>query len=269
MFLCWHGNCNAVPAHGNTARGKQQEYMTMASRHSTLTNGAIVAAIAKLNYAATPELVEQLSHTVVAGMRAGEVYLRVILAHMQSKLGRPRRGKQPPQEPVLDAVHEELYPSVLRGVGPAEMPDDERNGLANFARTMASTVRFFIRHGGDVRGLDVATVTKTGLRKMVTPETTADPIVGGSRAERAFLRAVEGVKRQVAAMARGDPLIARERVEAFMDELDDLLAALPTPPAAEATQPPAQDFGSTTTIVAGHGRGRSQPTQPAQLHRGA
>lgn len=231
----------------------------MATR-MTQTNGAIVAAIVRSNYAATGEQVEQLAHTVVSGLRAGEVYLRVVLAHMQSKLGRPRRGKQPPQEPVLDAVHAELYPHVLVGVGPAEMSDDERNQLANFARTMASTVRYFIRNGGDVRGVDISTVTKNGLRRAVTPE--AAPIEG-TRAERGFLRAVEGVKKSVAAMARGDPDNARQRVEQLMDELDQLLTEL----GGDEAQPDVG--GQTTTIVAGRtGVGRT-PTQPAQLHRGA
>lgn len=241
----------------------------MASRQ-TLTNGAIVAAIVRLNYAATGDQVEQLAHTVVSGLKAGEVYLRVLVAHMQSKLGRPRRGKQPPQEPVLDAVHKELYPHVLSGVGPVEMPDEERNSLANFARTMAATVRFFVRHGGDIRGLDVATVSKTSLRKAVEPEAATNPIVGGTRAERAFLRATEGVKKQVAAMARGDPESARERVNAFMDELEALLDALPAAPVAAPEVAPQDYGGQTTTIVGGRGAAHRAPTtQPAQLHRSA
>jgi hypothetical protein len=237
----------------------------MASRHTTLTNGALVAAIVRNNYIATGEQVEHLAHTVVSGLRAGEVYLRILVAHMQSKLGRPRRGKQPPQEPVLDAVHAEQYPYVLKGVGPDEMAEEERNSLANFARSMASTVRYFIRHGGDVRGLDVGTVTKTGLRKMVTPEDTAEPIVGGTRAERAFLRAAEGVKKQVAAMARGDPDNARERLEQFMEELDKLLNDLGE----------GEDIGGQTTTIVGanipppdRGVARTRVGVP-QLHRGA
>lgn len=236
----------------------------MATRHTrtqVLTNGAIVAAIVRSNYAATGEQVEQLAHTVVSGLRAGEVYLRVVLAHMQSKLGRPRRGKQPPQEPVLDAVHAELYPHVLIGVGPPEMVDDERNALANFARTMASTVRYFIRNGGDVRGVDITTVTKNGLRRAVTPEAKAP--VTGTRAERGFIRAAEGVKKAVAAMARGDPNKAREQLETLMDELDQLLTEL----GGDEAQPDVG--GQTTTIVAGRaGVGRT-PIQPPQLHRGA
>lgn len=229
----------------------------MATRH-TLTNGAIVAAIVKANYAATGEQVEQLAHTAASGLKAGEVYLRVVLAHMQSKLGRPRRGKQAPQEPVLDVVHKELYPSVLAGVGPEEISQDERNSLATFARTMASTVRFFIRHGGDVRSVDINTVTKNGLRKAVAPE-RAKPT--GTRAERAFARFTEGVVKSVAAMARGDPNGARERLEGFMEELEGLLAELP--------EAEADVGGQTTTIVAGRGGAGRTSTVPAQLHRGA
>lgn len=238
----------------------------MATRHTATrvaaTNGGIIAVIARANYAATGDQVEQLAHTVVSGLRAGEVYLRVVLAHMQSRLGSPRRGKHPPQEPVLDAVHTELYPSVLRGVGPEEMPQEERNSLANFARSMASTVRYFIRNGGDVRGVDINTVTKNGLRRAVAPE--RQPIVGGTRAERAFLRASEGVVKSIAAMARGDPANARERLEGFMDELDKLLAELP-----EAAEDQPDVGGQTTTIVAGRaGVGRPSAQAP-QLHRGA
>lgn len=234
----------------------------MATRHTATrvvaNNGGIIAVIARANYAATGEQVEQLAHVVVSGLQAGEVYLRVVLAHMQSRLGSPRRGKQGSQEPVLDAVHQELYPSVLKGVAPEEVPIGERNRLANFARSIASTVRYFIRHGGDVRGVDIGTVTKNGLRKAVQPKRAAPT---GSRAERAFLRATEAVAKSVAAMARGDPVGARERLEGFMDELEKLLAELP--------EAEADVGGQTTTIVAGRGGvGRTSTVAP-QLHRGA
>lgn len=234
----------------------------MATRHMTSTNGGIIAVIARANYAATGDQIEQLAHVVVSGVHAGEVYLRVMLAHMQSKLGRPRRGKQHPQEPVLDTVHAELYPSVLKGVGPAEMAQDERNRLSTFARSMASTVRFYIRHGGDVRALDISTVTKTGLRKLVQPEAAAP--AGETRAERGFRRAGETVLRAAGRLARGDPEAARQRVEQLMDQLETLLTELEPEGIA---QPDVG--GQTTTIVAGRpGVGRSS-TQPAQLHRGA
>lgn len=222
------------------------------------THLTIVATIAAANYMANASQVEQLAHMVSEGLTAGEIYLRVTLAHMKSRLGSPRRGKQPPQEPVLDAIHEELYPSVLKGVGPDDMPQNERNSKANFARSAASTVRFFIRGGGDVRAVDVATVTKSGLRKAVQPQAAEGE--EGTRTQRGFVTHAQALLSAAQRLARGDPEDARERVETLMDQLEKLLQELP---------PPAADVGgATTTIVAGRpGVGRG--TQPAQLHRGA
>jgi hypothetical protein len=224
-------------------------------------NGGIITVIARAHYAATPEQVEQLAHVAASGVHAGTAYLRVILAHMQSRLGRPRRGKQAEQLPVLEAIHAELYPSVLKGVGPDEMERAERNALATFARSMVTTVRRFIETGGDVRGLEVVTATKTGLRKATQPP--AEAPADESRMQRGFRRAGEGVLRAAHRLARGDPNDARQRIEGLMDQLETLLAELP----AESAQPDVG--GQTTTIVAGRsGVGRASTT-PAQLHRGA
>lgn len=224
-------------------------------------NGGILTVIARVHYAATAEQVEQLAHVAASGVHAGTAYLRVILAHMQSKLGRPRRGKQPEQLPVLEAVHAELYPSVLRGVGPDEMETSERNALATFARTMATTVRRFVEGGGDVRGLDVATATKALLRKAVEPQAKAP--ADETRVQRSFRRATESVLRAAGRLARGDPADARQRIEQLMDQLDTLLAELEP----EGAQPDVG--GQTTTIVAGPRSSGRTPSQPTQLHRGA
>lgn len=223
----------------------------------------VVAAIARAHFIATPAQVETLAHDVVAGMNADGTYLRVLVAHMQSKLGKPRRGKQPPQEPVLDAIHETLYPSVLKGVSNGEeITDAERNRRANFARSAASTVRAFIRGGGDVRGVDVATATKAGLRAAVAP--AAPSAEGLTRVQRGFVSAEQSVLRAAARLARGDPDDARERIDGLMAELEKLLNELGE---GEPAQP---DHGTTTTIVAGRaGVGRGTPATPAQLHRGA
>lgn len=224
-------------------------------------NGGIIAAIVRLNYAATGEQVEQLAHLVVVGQDADATYVRVVLAHMQSRLGTGRRAKAAPQEPVLDAVHDELYPSVLKGVGPEDMDQTERNRKANFARSAASTVRYFIRNGGDVRALDVATATKTGLRSAVQPRTPVRE--GATRAEKGFIRAAEAVRRTAIQLARGDPDTARQQLERLMDDLDTLLAELGKEPAA--AQP---DVGATTTMV-GRAGARSAPASAPMLHRGA
>lgn len=223
-----------------------------------MTNITVVAAIARAHFMATAAQVETLAHDVVAGQNADGTYLRVLLAHVQSKLGRPRRGKQPPQEPVLDSIHESLYPSVLKGVANGdEITDTERNRRATFARSAASTVRAFIRGGGDVRGVDVATATKAGLRKAVAPETPSTE--GLTRAQRGFSNAASAVLRTAQRLARGDPEDARERIDALMGELEKLLNEL------EAPEP---EHGATTTIVAGRAGAGRESTQPAQLHRG-
>lgn len=233
-------------------------------------NGGILGVIARANYAATGDQVEQLAHAVAVGLDAGTAYLRVVLAHMQAKLGTGRRAARSivPQEPVLDAIHEELYPHVLKGVGPEEMERDERNSRANFARTMASTVRFFIQHGGDVRALDVPTVTKRGLRRMVEPEAAAVP-EGASRALRGFITAREGLKRAVVRLARGDPEKAREEIEQLLGEYEQLLEELGKEPDKPAAAAPAPDHGATTTIVGRTFGSRSGGTVAPMLHRGA
>lgn len=227
---------------------------------ATRIGNGLIAAIIKAHFAATPEQVEQLAHNVVEGQHAAGTYLQVVLAHMQAKLGRPRRGKQPPQEPVLDAVHEMLYPAVLKGVGPDDLSQVERFRRATFARSAASTVRYFVRNGGDVRGLDVAKVTKNGLRKSVQPETP--PPEEETRAERSLRKAVDAIARSAQRLARSDPGAARERIEAAMDELDKLLESIPA-------EPQAANVGATTTIATGRpGVGRGAPAG-AMLHRPA
>lgn len=227
-----------------------------------MTNITVVQAIVKAHFIATLAQVETLAHDVVAGQNADGTYLRVLLAHMQSKLGRPRRGKQPPQEPVLDSVHEALYPSILKGVtNGEEVTDTERNRRATFARSAASTVRAFIRGGGDVRAVDVAAATKAGLRAAVAPP-APEPEEGATRAQRGYVKAEDAYLRSVQRLARGDPEDARERVEGLMEQLEKLLAELDAPATVE--------HGATTTIVTGRaGVGRSAPSAPAQLHRGA
>jgi len=238
---------------------------------SSAKSVGILAAIAQVNYAATGDQVEQLAFAVATGLDAGTVYLRVVLAHMQAKLGHGRRARATnvPQEPVLDAIHEELYPHVLKGVGPEDMDRDERNSKANFARTMASTVRFFIQHGGDVRTLEVPTVTKNGLRKAVQPETTQAP-EGASRAMRGFIKAREGLNKALQRLARGDPQAARDQLEQMLDEYEKLLGELGAPAEPAAHQQTQADVGGqTTTIVAGRPGGRSAPVSAPMLHRGA
>lgn len=227
----------------------------------------IVELIAAHNFVATNEQVERLANAVVAGHQADGTYLRVVLAHMQAKLGKPHRGRRSAAdaesaEAVLDGIHATLYPHVCKGVGNGDIDTPERNRRATFARSAASTVRYFIRNGGDVRTVDVATVTKGGLRSAVAPEQPEAP-EGETRVERGFRNATQAVVRSAhRLLARGDPDRAREQIEQALDALEGLLA----------TEPAAQDFGGQTTTIVGArrpGGGRSTSHQPAQLHRPA
>lgn len=188
------------------------------------TQKSIVEAISAAHFLANEEQVGRLAYAVQEGQAADVTYLRVILAHTRSQMARAKRGTS--AEALLDKVHDRFYPVVLRTVGSEEMPTAELNSRANFARSAASTVRYFIRNGGDVRSVDLATVTKSGLRKAVAPE-GEDEIEGETKAERALRRLEDRyVKSLQRITARGDPDAARERIEAAIGRLEELLAEL-------------------------------------------
>lgn len=224
---------------------------------------SIVKTISTANFMATPVQVERLAAQVCEGQQADGTYLRVILAHMQSRLGRARMRRKAADVDsvieVLNAIHTELYAAVLKGVGADDIETTERNRRATFARSAASTVRFFVNQGGDVRTVEVATATKGGLRNAVAPPAATAP-EGETRYERAFRKAqdtlMESAKRL---MARGEPPdIAR--VEGLIEQLEALLEeTTEEQPAAEAQ---AQQPTDTTVIT----RSRLQRS-PAMVHR--
>lgn len=237
----------------------------------TRTVHTILEVIAAANFMADAAQVERLAGTVADGHTADGTYLKVLLAHMQSRMGKNgkrRRAAAQTQaaEEVLNTVHEQLYVSVLKGVGPDELAPQERNRRGTFARSAAAAVRYFISRGGDVRTVDVATVTKAGLRNAVKPETP--PPEGETRAERSFRKAQDTLVRSAQnLLARGDPEGAAQRIEAAMDALEAILESIPAAPTAQA-QP---DMGGTTTTIVGGQRpgARSTPASQPMLHRGA
>jgi hypothetical protein len=203
----------------------------------------IIDTIVKADYMADGRQVETLTHSVVEGIRADSTYLRILVAHVKGRLGAPKRGRPSPQEPVLDKVHSELYPFVLRGVGPEDMEQTERFRLATFARTAASTVRFFIRYGGDVRTLDVATVTKGGLRKAVQ----GDSEDAGSSSP--FSRARESILKQVKALASEAPEEAANEIAALIQELQEIADGIEEQPEETPPPPPAPAKGKGGRVV--------------------
>ena len=200
--------------------------------------------IERAHYAASEHEVEQLaaSHTIHSDLtkRIDNAYLRVLIAALQSKFTIANRKRalsadeRQRHAAFIAEVHERFYAAVLRGVTTPDAADDAtrsaderraragiRNGRAGFARTAASTIQMFIKAGGDVRMLELATVTKSYLRAYAIEHAEAR---APSEVILASLRRVEA---QIAGLIEEDPDSARTAVEECMARLQRILDELP------------------------------------------
>jgi hypothetical protein len=199
----------------------------------------VLTTLAAAAFIATQEQVKELASFVQHGAESDGTYFKVVLAHTMAKLAKRGRRSAKSQLEALDNVHADLYPAVLEGVGPTELESAERTRRAKFASSSASTVRRFIKLGGDVRNVDLATVTKTGLLASVLPKVERKE--GESRIERSFNRAEAALMDSAnKLMARGDPDEARERVEQVMAALEKLLDNPPAREERKAKKPAAR-----------------------------
>lgn len=190
--------------------------------------------IIKAHYVATEAQVEDLTvdqwHAAQALEGHNATYLRVVLAQAQSKTGTAKRGRhnKDAQLSILETTNGAYYAAVLRGLVKAdptiaaedglEPPERsrralERNRRSTFARTSYRELVGFVERGGDLRGLDVETVTKAGLRAFGKP---AEP---ENRTERTLERAQGAILRAINRLARGDPDEALERLDAILGAL--------------------------------------------------
>lgn len=181
----------------------------------------VIDKIVAANYRPTDGDVEQLAFAASLGLSSKGTYLRVLAAHVIDA-NPSKRG----QLGALNAAHAHFYPLVLKGVGGASLESKERERRGTFARTSLSTLRGFVRGGGDVRALDLAAVTKAALRKAFAPSEPAD------RAERAVSRAHGAVVRAARRLARREPARARELITAVIDELRAAMPAKNARPTA-------------------------------------
>jgi hypothetical protein len=180
--------------------------------NSNLT--AVAKAIEEAKYKATTEQVEQLAFTVTLGLHGRSTYLRVLVAFVQAEAP-TKRG----QLASLKRAHEHYYPAVLKGVGGMSLEPKERERRGTFARTSLSTLRGFVRGGGNINALDINAVTKGTLRKAAHPEEPAE------RAERSMSRANAALLRAAKRLAKRQPLRARELLQRAIEALRDVMPA--------------------------------------------
>lgn len=175
-------------------------------------------------------------------LRVDNTYLRILLLASQAQLGRRSRAAfdAEAQATVLNTVHDRYYSAVLRGVTTHDIEIDEtqdpkertrrsleRNRRSAFARSAKSVLLSYVEGGGDMRKLDVTTVTKGMLRKAVTaPEPT-------NKVERQIARSKGALFRAIARQAKSDAYKAQQTLEAAIDELQLMLNELPDEDDAE------------------------------------
>lgn len=190
-------------------------------------------------YALTEVQVEALAAERTAGLAVTEAfdgtYLKVLVNAAQAKFG-VKRGKRlntKTQIDALKAIAAPFYAAVLRGVITREIvltPDlpaaevtvrtRERNRRATFARTAKSTLVAWVNEGGDLRALDIASVTKSELRASVAAARNHGETPASSRVERAQ-------KAIMRAVAKEAPAVARERLESVIIALQEAIEELP------------------------------------------
>lgn len=202
----------------------------------------------RAHYVASEHDVELLaaSHLACteAARRADGYYLRILIAVLQAQFNGNKHRKKPTKADLeahaalMTEAHQRYYPFVVKGVTTPEVADDVtlhdndrrtramlRNARAGFARSAASTLLAFIRAGGDVRALEIETVTKTSLRTWVRASTPEGQNPQLDRINSSMKR----VEREAHAMMAEDPDTARVTIEECMSRLQRILDELGTP----------------------------------------
>lgn len=196
----------------------------------------VIEKIAAANYRPTDSDVEQLAFAASLGISSKGTYLRIVAAHVIDA-NPTKRG----QLAALKKAHEHFYPHVLKGVGGTSLDPKERERRGTFARTSLSTLRSFVRSGGDVRSLDLSTLTKSALRKLTLTE--AEP---ADRAERALSRSNTALVRAVRRLARRDPARAREAITAAIAALREVMPSKSAKPEQRITRTPSPARAAAT-----------------------
>lgn len=187
--------------------------------------------LAARNYVATPADVERLAGEIIDGAQRSDLgrgtYLRALVATTQAELGsgpRQRAGKSSRLHASEVAEHLKAFQAMFTRfhaacvkVARATVPEPDTALLRSrtgFSRSAGSTVRGYIRAGGDIRMLAAARVTKAAL---ATPQRKrkADPAALRRSAERTAATLEQLAKR----LAAADPGAAAEALRPVLARL--------------------------------------------------
>lgn len=172
-------------------------------------------------------------------------YLRVLVAGIQGTLGKVKRGRNlgaDTQLDVLGDVSDRYYAAVLKGVTTPDIEHAEgldkaestrrsveRNRRSTFARSAKSVLSSWINTGGDIRNLDVDTVTR-------------DPLLADIRERRGQSSTAYTMGRYAASIIRAatraalqDPLAAREELQTLIQRLETVRDGLGSNPVEAST----------------------------------
>lgn len=204
----------------------------------------IETTIINKHYVVTDHDVELLaaSHLACndATKRADTSYLRILVQALQAQFDGTKHRRKPSKMDLenhskyLAETHTRLYAFVLKGVTTPDCADSDilepderraraaiRNSRGAFARSNASTIQGFIKAGGDVRSLDVATVNKSQLMTYRNAAMASD----NPRSD-FILSALKRIERQAIAWAKDDPDEVRNTIEDCMGRLQKILDEL-------------------------------------------
>lgn len=195
-------------------------------------------------------------HGAQAAESSRGTYLTVLIATVQDAIGvtpRVHAGKpaELTQEEVtahlkaLKVVHKGFFASVRKTAREEGFSGEELNKKIKFASSSASTLKSFIKAGGDLRALVAERETKPSLRKATKPIVEGKPY----KLERAVTR----YAREVEKLARAcDPASIDEAIRAinrFKANLDKLAAEIARPRGKGAEKAVRQRKYAATTII--------------------
>lgn len=209
----------------------------------------IYKLIERANYLAKPDDVTALAAAHLEAQQAVSkthgIYFRILLASTQHAICgkttlRARSGEGGEIDTAkhlecFEAVNASLYAAVLRATVPPELEASERlsadearrrslerNRRTNFARSAATTLRQFIKRGGNILRLAVPAATKSAVAGM-TPAADGDRAPSEDRARKKVQAAAQRIIATAEVIAESDRTSA---ISVLQDTLSRVAGAL-------------------------------------------